>query len=55
MTNVEAVSEMLKPYDPRMLRRYPVSTRVNHVAHDDAECSAPVESQTSPTLFAQYE
>jgi hypothetical protein len=22
---------------------YPVSTRINHVANDDEECSAPVE------------
>ena len=31
MTNVDAVSEMLKPYDARMMRCYPVSSRVNHV------------------------
>ena len=43
MTNVEAVSEMLKPYDARMMRCYPVSSRVNHVANDDAECSTRVE------------
>ena len=43
VTNVEAVSEMLKPYDPRMMRCYPVSTRVNHVANDDEGCSTPVE------------
>jgi putative SOS response-associated peptidase YedK len=43
MTNVEAVSEMLKPYDPRTMRSYPVSPRVNHVANDDAECSTPVK------------
>ena len=43
MTNVETVSEMLKPYDARHTRCYPVSPRVNHVANDDAECSTPVE------------
>jgi hypothetical protein len=26
------------------MRRYPVSTRINHVANDDEECSAPVET-----------
>ena len=51
MTNVEAVSEMLKPYDAGMMRCYPVSTRVNHVANDDAECSAPVELETQNRLF----
>ena len=25
------------------MRCYPVSTRINHVANDDKECSAPVE------------
>src|ERR1017187_5003739 len=43
VANVEAVPEMLKPYDPRMMRCYPVSTRVNHVANDDEGCSTPVE------------
>jgi putative SOS response-associated peptidase YedK len=54
LTNDQAVSEMLKPYDARMMRCYPVSTRVNHVANDDAECSAPVELalvQCQTTLF----
>jgi hypothetical protein len=43
MTNVEAVSEMLKPFDARLMRCYPVSTRINYVANDDEACSAPVE------------
>ena len=52
MTNVEAVSEMLKPFDARPMRCYPVSTRINHVANDDEECSAPVEfTETQSRLF----
>jgi len=52
MTNVEAVSEMLKPFDARLMRCYPVSTRINYVANDDAECSVPVElSETQAGLF----
>jgi putative SOS response-associated peptidase YedK len=43
MTDVNAASELLKPYDARLMRCYPLSTRVNSVAHDDEECSAPVE------------
>ena len=39
MTNVQVATELLKPYDARMMRRYAVSNRVNHVANDDAECS----------------
>jgi putative SOS response-associated peptidase YedK len=43
MTNVEAASEMLKPYDSRLMRCYPVSPRIKHVANDDQKCSVPVE------------
>jgi putative SOS response-associated peptidase YedK len=53
MTNVEAVSAMLKPHDARTMRCYPVSTRVNHVANDDAECSTPVDpAQLQGQLFS---
>jgi putative SOS response-associated peptidase YedK len=53
MQNVAAASELLKPYDARLMRCYPVSTRVNHVANDDAECSAPVElAQIQDRLFS---
>jgi len=41
-SDVAAVSEMLKPYDARVMRSFPVSSRVNHTANDDAECSVPV-------------
>jgi putative SOS response-associated peptidase YedK len=34
MTNVEEVSDLLKPY-ARTMRCYPVSARVNHVANDE--------------------
>ena len=43
MQDVAAISELLKPYDARLMRCYPVSPRLNHVANDDAECSRPVE------------
>jgi putative SOS response-associated peptidase YedK len=33
LSDVAAASEMLKPYDPRLMRCYPVSTRINHVAN----------------------
>jgi putative SOS response-associated peptidase YedK len=55
MTNVEAVSEMLKPFDARQMRSYPISTRINHVANDDEACSAPVElTETQAGLFSWY-
>jgi putative SOS response-associated peptidase YedK len=53
MTDVQVVSELLKPYDPRLMRCYPVSTRINHVANDGEECSAPVElAQIQDRLFS---
>ena len=53
MTNVEAVSQTLKPFDARMMACYPVSTRINYAANDDAECSAPVElTQAQAGLFS---
>jgi putative SOS response-associated peptidase YedK len=54
MHDMRVVSDMLKPYDARMMRAYPVSSRVNSVANDDAECSTPAEitpAQTQTTLF----
>jgi len=41
MKNVASVSELLRPCNAKMMRSYPVSTRVNQVVNDDAECSAP--------------
>jgi putative SOS response-associated peptidase YedK len=52
MKNGSVASDFLKPYDPRCMRCYPVSTRVNHVANDDEECSRPVEPvPTQDRLF----
>ena len=46
-------SELLKPFDARLMRCYSVSMRINHVANDDEECSAPVEiAQTQARLFS---
>jgi hypothetical protein len=43
MKDAAAASELLKPYDAGLMRRFPISTRINHVANDDEECSALVE------------
>ena len=52
MTKVEAVSDLLRPFDARMMRCYPVSTRINHVVNDDEECSTHAElTQILGTLF----
>jgi putative SOS response-associated peptidase YedK len=48
MNNAAAVSDLLKPYDALRMRSYPVSTRINQVANDDAECCVPVEFTQNP-------
>jgi putative SOS response-associated peptidase YedK len=53
MTNVQVISELLKPYDARLMRSYPISTRINHVGKDDEDCSRPVELvQAQNSLFS---
>jgi hypothetical protein len=37
------VSDLLRPYDARLMRCYPVSSRINHVVNDDEECSKLAE------------
>jgi putative SOS response-associated peptidase YedK len=52
MHDMRAVSDMLKPYDARQMRCYPISTRINHAANDDEACSAPFElTETQAGLF----
>ena len=41
---VDALREMLNPFDATLMRRYPVSTRVNFVKNDDPECAAASEA-----------
>lgn len=53
MKDVRAVSKLLRPYDARRMRSYPVSTRINHVANDDRECSMPLRRvQDQKSLFS---
>jgi putative SOS response-associated peptidase YedK len=52
MKDVGLVSELLKPFNARIMRSYPVSTRVNQVVNDDEECSVPVQAvQTQSQLL----
>jgi len=53
ITNVQVISELLKPYDAGMMRCHPVSGRVNQVGNDDQECSRPVQITETPNrLFS---
>lgn len=52
MQDAAVVSELLKPYDARLMRCYPVSSRVNHPGNDDEGCSRRIElSQAENQLF----
>ena len=51
ITDVQVVSELLKPFDPSLMRCYPVSSRVNRVENDDDECSRPMEIEVHKPLF----
>ncbi len=53
MTDADVACDLLKPYGARLMRCYPVSSRVNNVANDDEECSSPATSiQTQSSLFS---
>ena len=54
MRDVSAASELLKPYDARLMRCSPVSTRINRVAHDDVACSAPVELRQPERSYIEF-
>jgi putative SOS response-associated peptidase YedK len=52
VTNVALVAETLKPFDARLMKKYPVSTRVNRADNDDPECGREVPVVNAiPTLF----
>ena len=48
MTSVEALADLLKPFDARLMRSYPVSNRVNRVQNDDADCAAAINLESPP-------
>jgi putative SOS response-associated peptidase YedK len=54
MKNVNVVTELLRPFDARLMRSFPVSDKVNRVINDDVECSVPVELkvQSQRDLFS---
>ena len=53
MRDASVVSEVLKPYDARAMRCFPVSVRVNSVVNDDEGCAAAVElAQIQDRLFS---
>jgi putative SOS response-associated peptidase YedK len=53
VNDFEAIRDILKPYDANLMRRYPVSTKLNNSKNDDAESASPVtlDTPTQPRLF----
>jgi putative SOS response-associated peptidase YedK len=53
VTNFEAIRDVLKPYDASLMRRYPVSRKLNNSKIDDAESAVPVtlDRPTQGQLF----
>ena len=52
MQDAATAVALLKPFDSNLMRRYPVSTRVNLVTNDDPDCSVPVDLPApTATLF----
>jgi putative SOS response-associated peptidase YedK len=52
ITDAKGVLDCLKPFDARLMKKYPVSTRVNRPENDDEECTRQVSIEKSAlTLF----
>jgi putative SOS response-associated peptidase YedK len=53
LTHPVRVADLLKPFDARLMRCYPVSERVNRVENDDPECAieVPRRSAAVQSLF----
>lgn len=47
VNDFEAIREILKPYDADQMRRYPVSTKLNHSRNEGAESAAQVTLDAS--------
>jgi putative SOS response-associated peptidase YedK len=52
VTDPDRIIDCLAPFDPRLMRKYPVSARVNRPENDDEECAREVSlAETSLPLF----
>jgi putative SOS response-associated peptidase YedK len=53
VNDFEAIRDILKPYDANLMRRYPVSRKLNNSKIDDAESAMPValDGPTQGQLF----
>ncbi len=52
ITDAVRVADRLKPFDPRLMKKYAVSTRVNRAENDDQACAHEVQTPgIAQTLF----
>jgi len=52
ITRPEVILDCLKPFDAKLMSKYPVSSRVNRPENDDEECAKEVSVENpAPTLF----
>jgi putative SOS response-associated peptidase YedK len=42
VNDFKTIRDILKPYDANLMRRYPVSMKLNNSKNDDAESASPV-------------
>jgi len=52
ITKPALVADCFKPFDAKLMKKYPVSTRLNRPENDDQECAQEVPAlATAQTLF----
>jgi putative SOS response-associated peptidase YedK len=49
--HIAALDDCLKPFDAALMKKYPVSTRVNRPENDDLDCAREVPIAVTPMLF----
>jgi len=49
--NPSLASRCLEPFDAALMKKYPVSVRVNRPENDDRECAQEISVATTPMLF----
>jgi putative SOS response-associated peptidase YedK len=42
ITDSARIVDLLAPYDAQLMKKYPVSTRVNSVKNDDPQCAQEI-------------
>jgi putative SOS response-associated peptidase YedK len=47
VTDFAKIRDILQPYEPTLMRRYPVSTKLNNARNDDAESASRISLKTS--------